>query len=121
MNKLILQGFVGANPEVKQVGESKVASFSLATTERYKNKSGEKVEDTTWHRVEAWGKQAEIIGQHVKKGSQLLVIGQQRHEKHEDKFFAKVRLQEFEFVGSAKAEAGNNSEPVADGGDELPF
>lgn len=123
MNRITLLGRIGQDPEIKTVGETKVCRFSIATSEKYKNKAGEKVEDTTWHSVEAWGKQAEVIAQYCKKGDQLLVVGQQRHEKHDDKFYAKVRLSEFEFVGgkSAGSSDGGSAPQDDDEDGKLPF
>lgn len=122
MNKITLLGRLGNDPETKQVGDTQVARVSLATSEKYKNKAGEKVEDTTWHNLEFWGKQAEVLTQYAKKGSQLLVIGQQRHEKVDEKYYSKVRVSEFEFIGSvnesANKQESSKSNPEPDG---LPF
>jgi len=76
VNKVILLGRLGQDPELKytQAGKA-VAKFSLATDETWKDKQGEKQQKTTWHTVIAWEKLAEIIGQYVKKGSQVYIEG----------------------------------------------
>lgn len=75
-NKVQLIGNLGQDPEVKELnGGKKVAKFSLATNETYRNKAGEKVTDTQWHNLVAWGKTAEIIEKYLKKGSEVAVEG----------------------------------------------
>lgn len=75
-NKVQLIGNLGQNPEVKELsGGKKVAKFSLATNETYRNKAGEKVTDTQWHNLVAWGKTAEIIQKYLKKGSEVAIEG----------------------------------------------
>lgn len=108
MNKVILIGRVGQEPESKKVGDSTVTKFSLATSEKYNNKAGEKVEDTTWHNIEIWGKLAEIADQYVKKGDKIMVEGKLKIEQYEDKdgvkkSTAKIRVESMEMLG-AKAD-----------------
>lgn len=86
LNKVQLIGNLGQAPEVRMAGDASVASFSVATTERWTEKgSGEKREYTEWHRIEAWGKLAEIAGQYLRKGSQVYIEGSLRTEKYTDK------------------------------------
>lgn len=75
VNKIILIGNVGKDPEVKAVGSGKVAKFSLATTERWKDQQGQKQERTTWHNCEVWGKLADVVESYVKQGSKLYLEG----------------------------------------------
>jgi single-strand DNA-binding protein len=75
MNKVILLGWCGNDPEIKTFNQSKVAKFSLATNEYYKNKAGEKVTETTWHNLVYWGKSADLIESYVHKGDSILVEG----------------------------------------------
>lgn len=76
MNKVILIGNVGNMPEVKTLENgSKVVSLNLATNERFTNKAGEKVEQTEWHRVEAWNGIAEAIEKYVQKGDRIFIEG----------------------------------------------
>ena len=85
-NKVQLIGNLGQNPEVKELnGGKKVAKFSLATNETYRNKTGEKVTDTQWHNLVAWGKTAEIIEKYLKKGSEVAVEGKLLNRNYTDK------------------------------------
>jgi len=85
-NKVQLIGNVGNDPEVKTFGEGKkVVNFKIATNEVYRNEKGEKVEETQWHRVVAWGKIAEIIELHVTKGKEIALEGKLTHRSYDDK------------------------------------
>jgi single-strand DNA-binding protein len=85
-NKVQLIGNLGQNPEVKELtGGKKVAKFSLATNETYYNKAGEKITDTQWHNLVAWGKTAEIIEKYVKKGSEIAIEGKLLNRNYTDK------------------------------------
>lgn len=135
MNKAILLGRVGQDPETTPVGDSSVTKFSLATSRRYTTNAGEKKEDTQWHNVEAWGAKGEAIATWVKKGQQILIQGEIIYDQYEvegqKRTSTKIRLNEFEFVSSPKQdEAGKpKATPapqavVANGGaeaDDLPF
>jgi single-strand DNA-binding protein len=85
VNKVILVGNLGANPEMRftQGGQS-VANLRLATTERWTDKNGQKQEATEWHRVVVWGKQAEIVGQYLTKGRQVYIEGRIRTRQWQD-------------------------------------
>lgn len=86
VNEVILIGNVGKDPEIHAFDSgSKVAKFSLATTKNYKNKSGEKVADTSWHNIVIWGKLADIVEQFVKKGSKLYLKGEIQYGSYDDK------------------------------------
>jgi single-strand DNA-binding protein len=81
-----LIGHVGQDPEIKSFeGNKKFANLSIATKENYKNEKGEKVEETQWHRITAWGKTAEIIEKYVVKGKEIAVEGKLRHRSYDDK------------------------------------
>lgn len=84
-NKVSLIGNLGADPEVKvfDSGKKKVR-LTLATHDNYKNASGEKVEDTQWHNLIAWGKTAEIAEKYLHKGSELAVEGKLIYRSYED-------------------------------------
>lgn len=85
-NKVQLIGHVGQEPEVKTIESGKkVAKFSLATNENYTNSKGEKVEQTEWHRLTAWGKTAEIIEKYVTKGKEIAIEGKLTHRSYDDK------------------------------------
>lgn len=85
-NKVQLIGHVGQDPEIKNLeGGKKVASFSIATSDSYKNEKGEKVDQTEWHRIVAWGNSAEIIEKYVTKGNQIGIVGKLTHRTYDDK------------------------------------
>ena len=85
-NKVQLIGNVGNDPEIKTFeGGKKLANLTLATNEAYNNDKGEKVEDTQWHRIAAWGKTAEIIEKYVTKGKEIIIEGKLSHRSYEDK------------------------------------
>ena len=86
VNKVILIGNLGADPEIRYMpsGEA-VANLRLATTDNWKDKDGNKQETTEWHRVAFFGRQAEVCGQYLKKGSQIYVEGSLRTRKWQDK------------------------------------
>jgi len=85
VNKVILVGNLGANPEMRATqGGQKVANLRLATTERWTDKNGQKQEQTEWHRVVAFGKLAEICGQYLVKGRQIYVEGRIQTRQWQD-------------------------------------
>jgi single-strand DNA-binding protein len=85
-NKVQLIGNVGNEPEVKTFGEGKkVANITIATNDFYINDKGEKVEQTEWHRVTAWGKVADIIEKYVTKGKEIAIEGKLTHRSYDDK------------------------------------
>jgi single-strand DNA-binding protein len=85
-NKVQLIGHLGNAPEIKTVGEGrKLASFSMATSETYKNAKGEKVTDTQWHQVCAWGKLAEIAEKYLFKGTEVAIEGKLVNKQYTDK------------------------------------
>ena len=86
VNKVILVGNLGRDPEVRYMpsGDA-VANIAIATSSKYKNKAGEQVEETEWHRVSFFGKLAEIAGQYLKKGSSVYIEGKLKTRKYTDK------------------------------------
>ena len=85
-NKVQLIGNLGQDPEIKTLSDGKkVATFSMATSENYRNAAGEKVQDTQWHRVVAWGRLAELSEQYLKKGRKVAIEGKLTHRYYEDK------------------------------------
>jgi single-strand DNA-binding protein len=86
VNKVILVGNLGKDPEVKYTPSGvPVAKFSLATNERYKDKAGEWQDRTEWHNIVAWQRLAEIVGEYVKKGSKIYIEGRLQTSSWEDK------------------------------------
>ncbi len=85
-NKVQLIGHVGQEPEIKNFeGGKKVASLTLATNEYYTNQQGDKVEQTEWHRITAWGKLADLIEKYVTKGKEIAIEGKLTHRSYDDK------------------------------------
>lgn len=126
LNKVLLIGNLGSDPEAKTLPSGdKVVSIRLATTEVYKNKNGERMEDTEWHRVEFWGGLAGIVEQYVKKGDSLYVEGRIRSEKYTDanqieRFITKIRATSMQML---TRKSPTNSDPLPQGSEDdgLPF
>lgn len=114
LNLAIIEGRIGKDIELKQVGQSVVAKLSVATSEKWTDKNtGQKQERTTWHNVEVWGKQAEIISQYFKKGDGIGLQGSiqtDEYEKNgEKRYSTKIKLTSFWFpVSSSQAQ---NAQP----------
>ncbi len=85
-NTVQLIGHVGQEPEIKTLeGGRKMANITIATSEVYYKENGDKVENTEWHRVVAWGKTAEIIEKYVVKGKEIAIEGKLVHRSYDDK------------------------------------
>ena len=83
-NSVKLIGHLGKDPEVRTFESGKkVAKFTIATTDSFKNQKGEKVEDTQWHNLVIWGKLADVAGQFLKKGSEVAIEGKLVHKVYE--------------------------------------
>ncbi len=96
-NKVQLIGHLGMDPEVKALnGGKKLAKMSIATNETYKNAKGEKVTDTQWHNLIAWGKTAEIVEKFLKKGSEVAIEGKLINNNYTDKEGIKRYVTEIE-------------------------
>lgn len=120
VNKVILVGNLGRDPEVRYMpsGDA-MANLSLATTDTWKDKSGEKQEKTEWHRVVMFGKQAEIAGEYLKKGSQVYIEGRLQTRKWTDKegqdrYTTEIVADRMQMLGSRSG----GSERMAPGPDE---
>lgn len=105
VNRVQLIGSLGQNPEMKKFDKSQLVKFSLATNETYYNNKGEKVTDTTWHNVVAWGKTAEIIEKYAHKGDKIMVEGKLANRSYEDKdgqkrYITEVVAQEVLLMGN---------------------
>jgi single-strand DNA-binding protein len=85
INKAILIGNLGADPEIRYTQNgTQVATFRVATTERWKSQDGQMQENTEWHRIVAWGKLAEICGEYLNKGSRVYLEGKIQTRKWQD-------------------------------------
>ncbi|MFP8879905.1 MAG: single-stranded DNA-binding protein [Myxococcota bacterium] len=141
VNKVILVGNLGRDPELRytQSGQA-VATFSLATTDRWRNKEGANQERTEWHRIVVWGKSGENCAQYLKKGRSVYVEGRLQTNDWEDKEGNKrttteIVAQSVQFLGSRGGSggsgdgepsggmAGDSSGTPTDppGGDDVPF
>lgn len=124
VNKVIIVGRLGADPETRQVGNGgTVARLSVATSENWVDKEGQKQERTEWHRIVVWGKLAEICGRHLAKGRQVYVEGRLQTRSWEDqgqkKYSTEIVASTVQFLGgpSERAEAGSyGGAPAARGG-----
>jgi len=84
-NKVILVGNVGKDPEIRRFENNIKASFSLATSETYTPKGGDKVTQTEWHNIVAWRRLAELAENYIRKGSQILIEGKLRYRSYDDR------------------------------------
>ena len=101
-------GYLGRDPEIKQLNAGgTLATFSFASTEKWRGKDGEQKERTTWFNCKAWGKTAELVGKHFEKGSPIFVTGRYQVDEYEDKDgqqkrFHYVKVDRVEFLPSVK-------------------
>ncbi|MGE0528796.1 MAG: single-stranded DNA-binding protein [Bdellovibrionales bacterium] len=140
VNKVILIGRLGADPEVKTVsGGQTVARLSVATSENWTDREGQKQERTEWHRVVVWGKLAELCGKYLSKGRQLYLEGRLQTRSWEDqqgqkRYTTEIVANTVQFLSggqpsaSSSASSGNDfgaqdfgPEPSFDNSDEIPF
>ena len=109
LNRVQLIGRLGKDPEGKFTPTGKkVAHFSLAVSNRWKDKSGEMKESTEWVNIEAWGRLGEVCQEYLKKGSLIYLEGRLKTDKYEDKgetkYFTKIVAQSLEFLDKKPAE-----------------
>ena len=112
-NKVQLIGNLGVDPEVKELTDGKViAKMSLATSDTYKKASGEKVTETQWHNLVAWGKTAEIVGKYLSKGNRIAVEGRLVNRTYEDKKGIKRYITEIVIQDLLMLSPKQSSEPA---------
>ncbi len=137
INKAIIVGRLGADPEVRQVtGGQTVATFNVATSEQWNDNQGQKQERTEWHRIVVWGRLAEICGQHLSKGRQVYIEGRLTTRQWEDKsgqkrYTTEIVGQTVQFLGSpgerserpqqSSSEQEFSAEPNFEASEEIPF
>ena len=108
-NNVRLIGNLGMNPDVKELnGGKKLAKFSIATSETYKGEDGEKVTETQWHNLIAWGKQAEIVEKYLKKGNEVAIDGKISSRNYTDKdgvkrYVTEIIVNDLLMIGGKKA------------------
>ena len=122
INKVIIVGNLGKDPEMRSFPNGdQIANVSIATTDRWKDKtSGEMKEATEWHRINFSGRLAEIVGQYLKKGSQVYVEGSLRTRKWTDKdgqekFTTEIRADQMQMLGSRQGMGGSGSSDEGSG------
>jgi single-strand DNA-binding protein len=143
LNKVMLIGNLGRDPEIRYTKSGQaVANFTLATTEGWTNRSGEREERTEWHRIVAWGKLAETCGEYLSKGKQIYVEGRIQTREWEDRdgnkrYTTEVNANQILMLGRRGEGPGDAARPSADapplppegegegegggGGDDIPF
>lgn len=131
INKVILVGHLGKDPEIMRLESGSMkASFTLATTEVYKDKNGNRAEQTEWHNIVVWNKPAEIAEKYLKKGSAVFVEGRIRSRDYTDKNNVQRRFYEiicdrFSMLDrkpeGMPAAAASGAEVTDEPADDLPF
>jgi len=122
LNEVRLIGNVGKDPEVRYVSDGvQVVRFSLATTDRYKNRAGKQIEETEWHNIVAWRRLAEIVEKYVEKGRQICVLGKLKTNKYTDKegivrYKTEIVASRILLLGSRKNKSADEDlgEPIED-------
>jgi single-strand DNA-binding protein len=116
VNKVILVGNLGRDAEVRYTpGGAAVARFSIATTEVWNDKSGQRQERTEWHNIDLWGKQAETLSEYLRKGKQVYIEGRLQTDEYTDKEgqkkkSTKVRCERVVLLGGGSRGSGGSSE-----------
>jgi len=131
LNKIQIIGRLGQAPETRSTqNNTTVTNLSVATSERYKNKQGEQVENTEWHRVTAWDRLGEICRDYLKKGSLVYIGGKVQTRVYEDKdgvkrYVTEIIAREMKMLDSKPTSEPEKAKPEPivdeDGGDDLPF
>jgi single-strand DNA-binding protein len=129
INKVILIGNLGADPEIRYTQNgTQVATFNLATTERWRGQDGQTQEQTEWHRIVAWAKLAEICGEYLHKGSRVYIEGKLQTRKWQDqdgvdRYTTEIIAREMKMLSGKEGggrDAGAEPGPTVYG-DEVPF
>ncbi len=123
LNKVILIGNLGRDPELKRTpGGAAVTEFSIATTERFNDKNGQRQEQTEWHNIVVWNKQAETAAQYLKKGSSVYVEGKLKTRSWEDngqkRYRTEIVASHFQFLDSRSDNGGQSQGGFGGGADQ---
>ena len=130
LNKIMIIGNLGSDPELRYTQSgTPVASFRVATTEKWKDKGGQVQEQTEWHSCNAWSKLAEICGNYLKKGSKVYIEGSVHTRKWQDqegkdRYSTEVKVREMKMLDGKKDSqqpGGEWSQPAPGGDDSIPF
>ena len=122
VNKVILLGNLGRDPETRYTtGGDAVTNLNIATSEQWKDKSGEKQERTEWHRVVLFGRQAEIAGEYLKKGRSVYIEGRLQTRKYTDKdgvekYSTEIVGDRMQLIGGTRESGGGDAEFSSGGG-----
>ena len=122
VNKVILLGNLGRDPETRYTtGGDAVTNLNIATSEQWKDKSGEKQERTEWHRVVLFGRQAEVAGEYLKKGRSVYIEGRLQTRKYTDKdgvekYSTEIVADRMQLIGGGRDSAGGDAECSSGGG-----
>lgn len=125
--ELTIVGNLGADPEMRYTQDGKpVTGFSVAVNRTWKNAQGQKQDETTWFRVSAWDKLAEICAQYLHKGSQVLVVGEvkgraYKNNQGEPAMSLEVRANTVRFIGPKVAPSGDALEAAVQATEDIPF
>ncbi len=127
VNKAILIGNLGKDPELRYTPNGQaVTKFSIATSERFKDRNGEQQERTTWHNIVAWGRQAEVANEYLSKGSPVFIEGRIENRSYDDKdgnkrYISEVIVQRLQFLGrKGESSGGFEGQPSPPADDEFP-
>lgn len=117
VNKIFLLGRTGKDPEVKTIGDAKCAQFTLATSERYKDRNGEMQENTDWHNIVCWRQTADIVEKYVKKGSQLFIEGKVKYRSYETdrgekRYVTDIVAERIELLGKPEGQQNPSPSPA---------
>ena len=131
MNKIIIIGNVGRDADCMPVGSTDVSKFSVATSETYIDKQGQKVTNTEWHNVTCWGGLAKVAYRFAKKGTQIAIEGKMHYGMYEKdgikRYTSEVVASDIQLLGAKREEAQPSEPPAsapqlpAEGNDDLPF
>lgn len=123
LNKVLLIGNVGGDPEIRTLPSgAKVANFSLATTESYTDRNGQRQSQTEWHRIEIWEGLANVVEQYVKKGDPLYIEGKIKNERWTDqngqeKTGIRIRANSMQMLGGRPSSGSSNNAAQENSGD----
>lgn len=117
VNKVILIGNLGRDPEIrKNPSGSSVCSFSMATTDKFTDKQGNRQEQTEWHNIVAWNRSAETMAQYLKKGSPVYVEGKLKTQSWDDngtkKYRTEILVTSFQFLGGGQGQSSGQQNSV---------
>jgi single-strand DNA-binding protein len=105
-NSVHLVGRLGKDPEIKSITNGKKASFTLATTDTYKDTKGEKIDDTQWHNIIVWGKLASVVEKFLKKGQEIMIEGRLVHREYEKdgskRYMTEIHVNDLLMLGGPK-------------------